>query len=156
MTPIATVRALAALGNGGKLVTPHVVTEIEYESGLTKTLSYPPDRQVLKAETSEEITRMLVEVTDTALLGGTLKLPNYSIAAKTGTAQIANPSGGGYYEDKFLHSFFGYFPAYEPQFLIFLYTVEPKGVPFASQTLARPFMDIAQFLINYYEIPPDR
>jgi cell division protein FtsI/penicillin-binding protein 2 len=85
-----------------------------------------------------------------------VKLKNYSVAAKTGTAQIANPEEKGYYDDRFLHSFFGYFPAYDPQFMVFLYTVHPKGVRYASQTLTEPFMDVTKFLINYYEIPPDR
>ena len=91
-----------------------------------------------------------------ALLEGVLKQEHYSIAAKTGTAQIANPGGGGYYTDRYLHSFFGYFPAHEPRFIILLYTVEPHGELYASRTLARPFSELAKFLINYYDIPPDR
>ena len=83
-------------------------------------------------------------------------MEHYSIAAKTGTAQISNPNGGGYYENKFLHSFFGYFPAFDPKFIIFLYQYDPKGVKYASETLTHPFMDITEFLINYYEIAPDR
>ena len=99
---------------------------------------------------------MLVGVVDDALLGGTVALPNYSIAAKTGTAQMAREDGRGYYDDKFLHSFFGYFPAYDPKFLVFLYIVDPRGVRYASHSLTHPFMDITKFLINYYEIEPDR
>jgi cell division protein FtsI/penicillin-binding protein 2 len=156
MTPIETVRALAALGNGGKLITPHVVKKIDYRSGIDKTLSYGDGTQVLKKETSDTITRMLVHVVDTALLHGQAKNPNYSIAAKTGTAQMANPAGGGYYADRYLHSFFGYFPAYNPQFLVFFYTVNPHGVQFASETLTKPFLDTSKFLINYYNVPPDR
>ena len=156
LTPIATVRALSSLANGGKLIIPHVVKRINYSTGLFNNISYIDQaKQVIKKETSEEISRMLVGVVDKALANGTVMLPHYSVAAKTGTAQIAKP-GAGYYEDRFLHSFFGYFPAYEPRFLIFLYTVEPKGVSFASQTLTTPFMDIVKFLINYYNIPPDR
>jgi len=156
MTPIAATRALAALGNGGKLVTPHLATRIEYDSGTTKEIMYPEGRRVLKEETSEEISRILSVVVDDALQGGTAALPHHSIAAKTGTAQIADPENGGYYEDKFLHSFFGYFPAYDPEFIIFMYTVEPQGVKYASETLTAPFMEITKFLINYYSIPPDR
>ena len=99
---------------------------------------------------------MMVYSVDHVLSGGTLKIPNYSVAAKTGTAQIARPNGGGYYDDQFLHSFVGFFPAYNPKFIIFLYTINPKGAQFGSETLTHPFMDIVNFLINYYEIPPDR
>ncbi len=142
------------LANGGYLVTPHLVKEIDYKIGTKKTISYPKGEQVLKPETSEEISRMLTEVVDTALKNGDVRLPNYSVAAKTGTAQIAN--SGGYYEDRYLHSFFGYFPSYDPKFLVFLYTYYPKNVQYASETLTDTFIDITKFLINYYNIPPDR
>src|SRR3989344_202162 len=156
MTPIITVRALSTLANGGFLITPHIVKKIEYTAGFSKNIASENNKRVIKKETSEEITRMLVEVVDKALLNGSVKQEHFSIAAKTGTAQIANPAGGGYFENKFLHSFFGYFPAYEPKFLIFLYLYEPTGANYASQTLTRPFIDIAKFLLNYYNIPPDR
>jgi len=156
LTPIAAARALAALGNGGYLVTPHLVSKIEYQDGTSKDILYPKGAQVISAETSEEISRMLTAVVDEALAGGKVALPNHTIGAKTGTAQIANPNGGGYYEDKYLHSFFGYFPAFNPKFLVFMYTVEPKGVQYASETLTEPFMDVTRFLINYYAVPPDR
>lgn len=158
MSPIITIRALASLANGGYLVTPHFVKQIDYTVGVSKKITYDKGLQVLKPETSEEISRMLVTVVDKALLGGSVKIPNYSVAAKTGTAQIAKEGGGGYYGDRYLHSFFGYFPAYNPKFIIFLYTIEPKGVggDFASHTLTKPFMQTVKFLINYYKIPPDR
>ncbi len=159
MTPIMTVRALSVLANGGKLIIPHVVNKISYKVGLSKNISYVDEaKQVLKKETSEEISRMLVRVVDESLANGTMKMKNYSIAAKTGTAQIARPAseGGGYYSDRVLHSFFGYFPAYNPRFLVFLYTVEPKNIDYASKTLTTPFFDITKYLINYYQITPDR
>jgi cell division protein FtsI/penicillin-binding protein 2 len=138
------------------MVTPHIVKAIEYEDGSKKEVNYPKGTQVFSNETSETVSRMLTTVVDDALRGGKVKLPNHTVAAKTGTAQIANPDGGGYYEDKYLHSFFGYFPSYDPKFIVFLYTVEPKGVQYASETLTEPFMDVAKFLINYYSVPPDR
>lgn len=156
LTPIAATRALAALANGGQLVTPHIVKEIRFTDGTTKEVKYPEGVQVFTPETGEEISRMLSIVVDDALRGGTVALPNHTVGAKTGTAQIPDPVNGGYYEDRYLHSFFGYFPVYEPEFIIFLYTVEPKGVRYASETLTTPFMDMTKFLINYYSIPPDR
>jgi stage V sporulation protein D (sporulation-specific penicillin-binding protein) len=156
LSPIMTVRALSAIANDGVLTSPHLVKRINYDIGPPKETKVREGRQVLKKETADEITRMLVRVVDEALAGGEVKLDNYSVAAKTGTAQIANPQEKGYYDDRFLHSFFGYFPAYDPEFMVFLYTVHPKEVRYASQTLTEPFMDVTKFLINYYEIPPDR
>jgi cell division protein FtsI/penicillin-binding protein 2 len=157
MTPMAVTRALAALGNGGHLVTPHLVRAIQLPDGTVKDVRYPRGAQVLKPETSEEISRFLATVVDEALLNGSVAQPNHTIAAKTGTAQmVADAKTGKYSETDYLHSFFGYFPAYDPQFLVFMYTVKPQGVRFASETLTVPFMDVAKFLINYYSIPPDR
>lgn len=156
MTPISTVRALSAIANGGIMITPHIAKKIKYKSGLSKKISFNDGEEVFKKESADEITRMLVRVVDEALLGGKVKMERYSIAAKTGTAQIAKVSERGYYDDRFLHSFFGYFPAYDAQFLIFLYTLEPKEVKYASQTLTYPFIDTVKFLINYYEVIPDR
>jgi cell division protein FtsI/penicillin-binding protein 2 len=156
LTPIAATRALAALGNGGRLVTPHLVKEIRYDDGGVKEIRYPEGSQVFTTETSEEISRMLSIVVDDALRNGTVALPNHTIGAKTGTAQIPDPVNGGYYDDRYLHSFFGYFPVFEPRFIVFMYTVEPQGVRYASETLTEPFMDVTRFLINYYSIPPDR
>lgn len=156
VTPIAMVRALATLANGGVLVTPHLVKAVRYDSGLSRTLTWGSGEQVLKPETTTEVSRMLTKVVDEALANGTIKIDHYSVAAKTGTAQIANPAGGGYYTDRFLHSFFGYFPSFDPKFIIFLFAVDPKGAPFASQTWAGPFHSLTQFLITYYNIPPDR
>ena len=156
LTPIATVRALSVLANGGTLVTPHVVRRIDFQNGLSRKLSFAPGKSVISKETSDEITRMLVEVVDTSLRNGTAKIPGYSVAAKTGTAQMTEEGRVGYSEDKYLHSFFGYFPAYKPRFLVFLFHTYPKGVRYASETLTEPFLDITKFLINYYQIPPDR
>lgn len=156
LSPIQTIRALSALGNGGFLPNPHLVKKIDYVSGFSKKPAYDDVKQVLTGETSEAITRMLVNVVDTSLLGGKVKQPRYTIAAKTGTAQMAREDGKGYYSDRYLHSFFGYFPAYKPKFIIFLFTVYPKGAEYASHTLTQPFIDLTKFLINYYEVPPDR
>jgi cell division protein FtsI/penicillin-binding protein 2 len=156
MTPVAAVRALSALANGGTLITPHLVKKINYKIGYSKEIKYPEGKRVIKKETSEEITSMMVENFDTYFQDGKAKNPRYSIAEKTGTAQIAMPGSRGYYEDRNLHSFVGYLPAYDPKFLVFLYTVHPKGVRYSSESLGPTFVDITKYLINYYNIPPDR
>jgi cell division protein FtsI/penicillin-binding protein 2 len=155
ISPISMMRALNTLGNGGVLVQPHIVTDIEYSDGQLEKKQYKSIEGVISPETSDTISKMLVHVFD-SYGDGKYKFDRYTIAGKTGTAQIANPTGG-YYKDRNLHSFFGYFPAYNPRFIVYLYNEYPKnGAKYASQTLIEPFTHIAKFLINYYNIPPDR
>ncbi len=156
MSPIATIRAMSVIANGGMLIKPHIIKEVQYTDGSTRKVKPDPGVRVIQKETAEQVTKMLVEVVDKALRKGAVKMDHYSLAAKTGTAQIADPVNGGYYGDRYLHSFFGYFPAYSPKYIIFLYHVYPKGAQYASETLTNPFIELTKFLINYYEIPPDR
>jgi cell division protein FtsI/penicillin-binding protein 2 len=155
VTPISAIRTFAMLANGGYLVTPHVGKEIQYKDGGLKELEFGQGEKVLSSDTALTMTRMLVHVFDNGTAGGALKLPHYSIAAKTGTAQLVKPEGG-YYEDHFLHTMFGYLPAYDPKFIVFLYNRYPKGATFSAETLGSTFRDTVDFLINYYDLPPDR
>jgi cell division protein FtsI/penicillin-binding protein 2 len=156
LTPIEAARAFSSLANGGSLVVPHLVTEIKYDNGISKTITHKPTREnIIKKESAETITRMLVHVFE-SYDNGIHTFEHYSVATKTGTAQVAMDNGKGYYTDRHMHSFFGYFPAYDPQFLVFLFLKNPKQVKYASQTLIPPFMNITKFLLNYYDVPPDR
>ncbi len=156
LTPIEAVRAFSVIANGGNMITPHLVKQIRYDDGTSKMMEYPIVRSgIIKKETTETISRMLVHVFE-SYDGGSHKMENYSIASKTGTAQVALENGKGYYPDRHTHSFFGYFPAYDPQFIVFLFLKNPKEVKYASQTLIPPFINITKFLLNYYNVPPDR
>jgi cell division protein FtsI (penicillin-binding protein 3)/stage V sporulation protein D (sporulation-specific penicillin-binding protein) len=156
LTSMEAVRAFSVLANGGKLITPHLVKEIKYDNGLAKVPKYPFIKEdLLKKTSTDTITKMLINVFE-AYDNGIHKIDNYNIATKTGTAQVAMEGGKGYYTDRHIHSFFGYFPAYEPKFLIFLFLKNPKEVKYASQTLIPPFVNISKFVLNYYNVPPDR
>ncbi len=153
-TPISIVRAFAALANGGYLVTPHLATAIEQVNGSTKEIAYEKSEPILKPETVATMASMLTKVVDDGYHRG---LTHYSVAAKTGTAQVAKPNGQGYYDDRNLHSLIGFFPASKPRFVVYFFNYYPKNNgQFAIQTLAEPFFDMVQFLANYYEIAPDR
>ena len=158
MSPVETVRALSILANGGYLIQPHVVKNIVHEDGTTVATNVVKTGPLLKQQTIDDVTKMLVKVVDDKMvqIHPSMKNEHYSVAAKTGTAQIADHVNGGYYGDRYLHSFFGYFPAYHPKFLVFIYQIYPKGANFASETLTDPFSEIEKFLINYYNIAPDR
>lgn len=155
LTPISFLRATAALANGGYLVTPHIVKKIQYADGTEKVFTYEKGSQAITPETSNAISTMLSTVVDKSLLSGTVKLPNHTAAAKTGTAQIPKP-GGGYYPNIYLHTMLAYFPAYDARYIVFLYNLKPNADEFSAKTLAPTTMDIGQFLMTYYNVPGDR
>lgn len=153
VTPIQLVNAYSAIANGGKLMKPYVVEKIIKEGGeeiITKPeiVSIP-----FSEKTSNRLKAMLVGVVDNGFDKATIK--GYDIAGKTGTAQI--PDGkGGYEEKEFIHDFLGFAPASDPKFVILIKIDRPQGITFAADSLSPTFREVAQFLINYYKIPPTR
>jgi cell division protein FtsI (penicillin-binding protein 3)/stage V sporulation protein D (sporulation-specific penicillin-binding protein) len=156
LSPISAIRAFSSLANAGVPVTPHVATSIIHSDGIVKKIEGEILPRALTPEATTAITRMLVTVYDQARLPGRVKDLPWSVAAKTGTAQIAKPTGGGYYADRYLHSMMGYYPAYDPKFVVLLFLVNPKGVTYSGSTVTYTFFDLAKFLLSYYQVPPDR
>jgi len=151
VTPIEMASAIAAIANDGKLMRPYVVEKIVAPDGQETTVQPEIIRQVITPQSAAKLTAMLVSTVRNGY--DKVKLPGYFVAGKTGTAQIA--SGKGYSENETNHSFIGYAPAYDPKFLIFLRMEKPNGIQFASESLSPVFTDLARYLFNYYEIPPE-
>lgn len=151
VTPIEMASSIGAIANGGKLMRPYVVEKIVQPDGREEITQPKLIRQAIAPQTAGKLTAMLVSTVRNGY--DKVKLPGYFVAGKTGTAQIA--SGHGYSADETNHSFEGYAPAYDPKFLIFLRLEKPRGIQFASESLAPVFSDLARYLFNYYEIPPE-
>lgn len=77
----------------------------------------------------------------------------YTIAGKTGTAQIAE--NGIYLPDDVIGSFIGWLPADDPEFVVFIKLDRPKSAPWGSQTAAPAFADLADELVVALDVPPD-
>jgi len=147
MTAMQLFRAFSALANGGRLVNPHLIKRDSFELG----------ERVLSQETSLAITRMMVAVTEDPF-GRRARVPGYYIAGKTGTSQIAW-SALGYnkrgYSDQTIQSFIGYAPALNPSFLILVKLNNPQ-TRVAGESAAPIFGELAEFILHYYQIPPER
>lgn len=154
VTPLQLVTAIGALANGGNLLQPHIVDYLADSTGAKVTDIEPKvvREQVITRETSAEITEMMVSVVENGH-GKRAGVPGYKVAGKTGTAQIPNPDGG-YFEDRHVGGFGGFFPADRPQFAMVVKLDNPKTVRFAESSAAPTFGKIAQFMLNYYRIPP--
>ncbi len=152
ITPIELVAAMGVIANQGKLIRPYLVEKFIYPDGREETTKPKVVDQVISSETAEKLTKMMVSVVENGY-GEKAGVPGYFIAGKTGTAQV--PEGGGY-SDKTIHSFGGFFPAFDPQFLILVKLDNPQKIRFAADSVAPVFGEIAEYILNYYEIPPSR
>jgi len=149
VTPIQMVQAVNAVANQGKLIQPRVVQEIIDNSKTAKVKQ--EERQVIKPKTAKQITEMMVNAVEHGEAKWT-KIPGASIAGKTGTAQI--PIRGHYDPKKTIASFIGFAPAFKPQFTMLVILYEPTTSPWASETAAPLWFDIAKDIFLLKSINP--
>jgi cell division protein FtsI/penicillin-binding protein 2 len=153
VTPLELIRAYAAIANNGFTVTPYLVEAIKFDDGYQEIVALPESRQVISPKTAETLTSMLVNAITNGY-GGKAKIKGYSLAGKTGTSAMAFTDKKGY-SDEYYHSFVGFFPATNPRFVILVKLDGPNSINVASYTVTIAFREVEQFLINYYNIPPD-
>lgn len=147
MTPIQLARAFAAVANGGKLILPHLVEEPSFLSG-----SYESE-EVISQETASKLTEMLVSVVENGF-AKRAKVPGYYIAGKTGTAEVPFEHKRGYCKDRTIQTFVGFFPAFNPQFLVLVKLDNPRTKT-AEYSAVPLFQKMAKYIIDYSQIPPD-
>jgi len=154
VTPLQIAMAYGALANGGVLKKPQIVDEVRYADGTIEERPTQDIAQVISPATSRTIGAMMVSVIEHGH-GAHAGVPGYYIAGKTGTAQVAS-SGGGYDQDYTIGSFAGFGPVEDPKFAMIVRIDNPKDVFWAESTAAPLFGEIAEFLLDYFEIPPVR
>jgi len=153
VSPIALLKAYATIANKGETVTPYLVETIKDDGGSHSNTMLPEPKRIISEKTAEILTSMLVDVVENGY-GSNAKIKGYTIAGKTGTAFIALPGGKGYSDDE-IHSFVAFFPAFDPEFIILVKMEKPKYPSSASHTVTLTAKEVEQFLINYYNVPPD-
>ncbi|MFC1629674.1 peptidoglycan D,D-transpeptidase FtsI family protein [Patescibacteria group bacterium] len=165
ITPIQLTRAFCAIANGGELVNLHVVEKVidplpsfslfEGDNGQIDDLRSDRER-ILSSKTTSQLTAMLVSGVEDGY-SKSAKVLGYFIAGKTGTAQVPWSSLGiqkrGYSEQTW-QSFVGFAPAFNPQFVILVKLDDPEAKS-AGYSAAPIFRDLAKYIIDYWQIPPD-
>lgn len=154
VTPIQLVRALAALARGGELIPLRLVAAIEAEGKSVEPEVTKKTLKVLEPDTAAVIRAMLTAVVEHGHSKGA-RIPGYRIGGKTGTAQIALGGGRGYSEET-NHTFVGIAPSDKPRFVVLVKFEAPREAPFAEHTATPVFREIAKFVLNYLEVPPER
>ena len=151
VTPLQMAVAAAAVANGGYLMVPYVVQEIQVD-GYVKPHDPEVVRQVISEKTARLLSQWLIPWDDGEAVRG--RLPGYTIAGKTGTAQIA-VEGVGYDPHVSNASYVGWLPADDPQVVVYTWLEAPKGY-WASQVVAPLFREVAERVAVHLGIPPDR
>lgn len=148
-TPIQMTQAYAAMANGGVLMQPTIVSQVRYPDGHVEVREPVVVRRVISPQASFLISGMLTSVIETTYRK-VAYVPGYHFGGKTGTAQIADQGG---YSDETNHSFVGYGPIEDPQFVVFSKFEQPQR-EWAESTAAPYFGKMAKFLVQYLRIPP--
>lgn len=155
VTSIQLISALSAVANGGMLMKPRIIMEMrDREGGVVK--SYEP--RALRRVISEPTSSLMKEVLEGVVERGTGKrarLSEYRACGKTGTAQKIE-TGGKYSHSKFIASFMGFAPADNPRIAILISLDEPGPVYYGGSVAAPAFKKIAEDVLRYLKIEPDR
>ncbi|MFA5013757.1 MAG: penicillin-binding protein 2 [Candidatus Paceibacterota bacterium] len=156
MTPLQITTAYCAIANGGNLVKPYIVKKIEKDNNIEET---KPEivRRVLTEETSNTLKQMLTSVVENGY-GHLAKVPGYYIAGKTGTAQVPWTSLGiskGGYSDHTWQTFMGFAPSYNPKFVALVKLDNPVKVKTSEYSATPIFHELAEYILNYWQISPD-
>ena len=149
-TPLQMVNAVAALANEGKLMQPYVVQEIHRDGEVFKHQPTVIGRPISK-ESADQVTAMAITAVAREVFEA--QVPGYTIAGKTGTAQIAE--NGIYLPDEIIGSFIGWLPADDPEIIVLVKLDRPTSAPWGSQTAAPVFATLTEELVVMLDIPPD-
>jgi len=177
MSPIQLMRSYTPLANKGKLIEPYLVDKIVDSNNRiidSKSLDahdkirQKAQIQVIEPDVARLVTDYLVNTIDQGYLGlrsSKGRVPGYTVAGKTGTAQVSRPYNGapcdytcntarGIYD----HTFIGYAPARDPEIMILIKLSEPNpGVirNYAENTLGPSFSHLMGWSLEYLGVPKE-
>ncbi len=148
------ISAYATIANGGKLMQPYIIDSVQKGNQIVKT---EPTvlAQVIKPETAETLKGMLVAVIEEGV-ENQARLDKYYLAGKTGTSQTykhGKPLTGA---GTTIATLAGFGPINDPKFVILVKLDRPRSSEWSGQTAAPLFREIAEYLMEYYSVPPDK
>ena len=149
VSPIQMISAVAAIGNGGKLMMPFIVSSTLDEKGNTTSVTSPTiKRQVVSQKTASKVAEMM-EAVATSGTGRNAYVAGYRVAGKTGTSQKLTTQG------KYIASFAGFAPANDPQIAVLIVVDEPIGGSYTGGAVAAPVAaEVMEETLKYLNVEP--
>ncbi len=149
VTPIQIATAYAAIANGGILRAPHIVDSI-----AGKPVATPAGHRIMSPLVAAQLRQMLRGVLAPGGTASEVKIPGYTLAGKTGTANKVDPATGQYSSSEYVASFVGFAPASNPQLETVVIVDQPQSAIYGGTVAAPAFGQIMGFALPYLKIPP--
>ncbi|HEX8930690.1 MAG TPA: penicillin-binding protein 2 [Actinomycetota bacterium] len=146
-------RVYASVANGGLLVQPTLVRGIVDERGDYHASERATPRRILSARTTQTLTGILEGVVREGGTGTAAALDDWTVAGKTGTAQVPGP-GGGYLPGAYVGSFIGFAPAEDPRVVVAVVLDRPTTGIYGGTVAAPVFREVAGYALRHLEVPP--
>jgi len=154
-TPLHLITALSSFANEGRIMQPHIVREYRYPDGSSKVVEPTVVSEPIKPSTALTLTAMLVSAIENGV-AESARLDGYTMAGKTGTAQVANEKGN-YDSGEWIASFEGYGPVpSDRQVMILIRLFDPATSIHGANTAAPMFAELAPQILHYLRIPENR
>ncbi|MGY0692291.1 penicillin-binding protein [Virgibacillus sp. FSP13] len=165
MTPIQQMKAASAIANDGKMIKPYVISKIT--DSATGEVMKEKSPEVVGHPISKETAKQVRDLMGTVVTGenGTGKIYNledYSIAGKTGTAQIPDSENGGYLigQENYIFSFLGMAPKDDPELMMYVSVKQPdldeENYESGSVPVSFVFNNVMKNSLRYLNIEPDK
>jgi len=148
VTPMQMMAGYAAIADDGILKQPQLVERIGDEK-----VHEPKGHRVIDADVAAQVREMLEGVLAPGGTASEVSVPGYTLAGKTGTAEVAE--NGTYSETKFVASFIGFAPAQAPKFLAAVIVDQPQGDYYGGSVAGPAFGSIAGFALPYLGVAPE-
>ncbi len=153
VTAIQLAQAISSIANGGILVKPWILREIQdHEGHLVKSFKPTIVRRVIPASVDQQMKEILAGVIEQGT-GKLAKVPGFRAAGKTGTAQKVEPTGV-YSHSRFMASFMGFVPVEDPRLVIVVVVDEPHGSYYGGTVSAPVFRNVAADTLAYLQVQP--
>ena len=147
--------AYSAIANGGLIVQPYLIDEIRhFDKSVTKTESQQL-RRVISEDTAAQMTAMLIYSVENGVAKKS-QLEKHFVAGKTGTSQTYKNGKALSGKGTTMVTYAGYGPVEKPQFVIIVRFEKPRTSEWGDSTAALTFKDTAQYLMDYYNVVPDK
>jgi len=155
VTALQLTAGVAAIANGGSWMQPTLAKGfVDQEGQWIPAHEARAPRQVIRKKTANQVRDMMVQVTRPGGTGIQAAINGYTVAGKTGTAQMLDPGSKHYSSTRYISIFTGFAPADNPRIAITVVIHEPHGAIYGGVVAAPVFHDVAAQALPYLGVSP--